>query len=132
MDAEFWRVSPGDVIRAPFWPAPVRVEAAEQLDGRFTRVHWTGILGGSGVSVITEHTLITFIRRWVPDRDGRYRPPGMPAGAALADAARTQYLAGITGTRDNAALIKRWAVEADMLALSRGEYRTQQPCGCAR
>ena len=128
---EFFAVMPGDVITAPFWPVPVTVEAAVQQDTRFTLVHWSAP-GMSGVTRLSEHALVRILHRWDAGACGRYKPREVPAAAALGDALRKQRRAGITWRRDNAALVAKWGVEADMDAMSRGEYRQEQPCGCWR
>jgi hypothetical protein len=128
---EFHAVMPGDIILAPCWPVPVTVEAAVPQDARFVLVHWSAP-GISGVSSLSGHALVTIVQAWDPGKCGRYVPREVPAASALSDTLRAQYLAGITWRRDNAALVAKWAVESDMVAMSRGEYRTQQPCGCCR
>jgi hypothetical protein len=129
---EFYAVMPGDVIQAPFWPVPVTVEAAVQQDARFVLVHWSAP-GMSGVSLLSEHSLVRIMQRWDPDLCGRYEPREVPAAAVLGDAVRKQHVrAGITGRRDSAEKVQEWAVESDLAAMSVGEQRTEQPCGCWR
>jgi hypothetical protein len=137
---ELWQADAGDEILVPFWPQPVRVDAVTPGTGtdRFARVHWTAEDGASGVSWLTQHSQVYHVVRWSPDGrpegpGGRIGPAGDAVPGALVDMVRAQRLAGIDRYRAGLDdLMHDACVDADMLALSRGEHRQEQPCGCWR